>query len=1324
MNYSIRVRLIVLAIIAIQTTTLFSQVTEGQIKSFLEASYNGRRAFQNQDFQDLEISSQHLSSVSNVRHAYFHQRFQGINIHQTVSSVHYQTNGKLVHHNLGFLPSIESSIVSIVPNQILTAEGALQKISEQLNYSYSGPFKIKDQSSDADKAAKIEKSQVSLNDIPVNLIYYTEYNYKFVHTQNPAAKPFENRKIKLGWELYIEEPNQINYWHIIVDAISGAIVFKENLVISCEFENHESEDHSAVNGYKMVSNEAKEEIPFTVSNASSSMMVGGYRVFPMPLESAGHGSRSLVNNPDNALASPFGWHDTNGAAGAEFTITRGNNTHAYEDGNNSGFSPNGGGGLVFDFAFNPVYTMGVDESESAIITNLFYWTNIIHDVVYQYGFTETAGNFQVNNYGRGGVGADDVMAEAQDGSGTCNANFGTPPDGSRPRMQMYVCGSRDGDVDNGVIVHEYAHGISNRLTGGPANVGCLGNQEQMGEGWSDWYALMLTMESGDAGTDARGIGTWLFNQAPNGPGIRPYPYSTSLAVNPHTYDAIKTAAVPHGVGSVWCAMLWELTWKLVDKYGFSTDFYNGSAGNNIAMRLVTEAMKLQPCSPGFVDGRNAILKADTILYGAANACEIWCSFAKRGLGLSASQGSSGSRSDGVEAFNIPVICEAAAPTTTCFEFSGSIENWVVPAGVTSVTIEAKGAQGGSNEDCPGLGGLGAIMKGTFTVTPGQTLKILVGQQGGNGRSGSGNGGGGGGGSFVSTSANVPMIVAGGGGGSQSEFCGTTTNVNIDANLGQAGFDGYSDLGGSPDLYGVGGTPGNGATNSIFGGPASGNGGGFYTDGEVCQFGFPGGQAFVNGGAGTVYSWDPGFGDGGFGGGSCCDNWGGGGAGGYSGGGGSWHAPTNGGGGGSYNAGTGQMASLGNMGNGQICITYSAVATGEPMITCPVDVTVTCSSAVPPVNIAAPTVTPGACTIAGLTVSHIDDIRSNQTCVNRFVVTRRYRVVDACGLADTCSQTITVNDNVVPTARCRNITVNLDANGNATITASQINNGSTDNCTATANLIVSAAPSVLTCSNIGVNNVTLSVRDECANVGTCIASVTVVDAMPPTFMPGCPAKNISLNAGPGECEVSWDAPVFMAMDNCPAGQYFGAINRVTNICRTNAAWQISGGAGAWGVMFDLVNTSGGQLNLQEVGWLSFANVTHNIYYKTTPGGHASVQATPSAWTLCASRVARRAGFNGPKDTFNLVTATVYDTLKKCSPILVDSTKLGCLTMAAGETRGVYIHAPGQASAYLSIFGDCTTGVFGDANVNTPVNGATYTGGLFTAPFVNSSFGFGN
>jgi hypothetical protein len=63
----------------------------------------------------------------------------------------------------------------------------------------------------------------------------------------------------------------------------------------------------------------------------------------------------------------------------------------------------------------------------------------------------------------------------------------------------------DGDFDNGIIAHEYAHGISNRLTGGPSNSGCLGNAEQMGEGWSDFFSLIMSVRPGDVATTKRGV---------------------------------------------------------------------------------------------------------------------------------------------------------------------------------------------------------------------------------------------------------------------------------------------------------------------------------------------------------------------------------------------------------------------------------------------------------------------------------------------------------------------------------------------------------------------------------------------------------------------------------------------------------------------------------------------------------------------------------------------------------------------------------------------------------------------------------------------------
>jgi extracellular elastinolytic metalloproteinase len=213
----------------------------------------------------------------------------------------------------------------------------------------------------------------------------------------------------------------------------------------------------------------------------------------------------------------------------------------------------------------------------------------------------------------------------------------------------------DGDFDNGIIAHEYGHGISTRLTGGASSVGCLFNEEQMGEGWSDWFGLMVTMKDTDTSQDARGIGTFAISQPTTGGGIRPRRYSPNFAVNEFTYDITNNPgiSVPHGVGFVWATMLWDLTWAYIDKYGFDADLYTGDGGNNKLMKLVLEGLKLQPCNPGFIDGRDALLAADMAITGGVDQCIIWDVFAKRGLGFNASQGLSTSRADQIEDFTLP-----------------------------------------------------------------------------------------------------------------------------------------------------------------------------------------------------------------------------------------------------------------------------------------------------------------------------------------------------------------------------------------------------------------------------------------------------------------------------------------------------------------------------------------------------------------------------------------------------------------------------------------------------------------------------------------------
>ncbi len=158
-----------------------------------------------------------------------------------------------------------------------------------------------------------------------------------------------------------------------------------------------------------------------------------------------------------------------------------------------------------------------------------------------------------------------------------------------------------------------------------------------------------------------------------------------MTVNPLTYaDLPATGGQVHAVGTIWATMLWDMTWFLIDEYGWDPDLYNGTGGNNIAMQLVLDGMKLQPCSPGFEDGRDAILAADAAANGGANECIIWNAFARRGLGFSSSQGTSGSTADGTPAFDLPDGCDQLSVND-----NGLGENFIIYPNPSNGNINVK-----------------------------------------------------------------------------------------------------------------------------------------------------------------------------------------------------------------------------------------------------------------------------------------------------------------------------------------------------------------------------------------------------------------------------------------------------------------------------------------------------------------------------------------------------------------------------------------------------------------------------------------------------------
>lgn len=747
------------------------------------------------DVSEFIITDEVPTKSTGVWHVHIAQSIQGIPVENARANVLVDSKGEVVSIVGTLIPNLNSRVVGSNTPAIAPL-GAINKAAERL--ALSG--QIGSEKAQNKGKYTFEGGTLSLEDVHVHAAYWAL-----------------DEEVRLAWVLDLYQRDAEHWWQLVTDAESGEELTRFDWVLRCDFPTHSStwHNHSASSkNFDAPVAQAPAMAPFA---PSSSSVPASYNVYPLPAESPSHGSRALLTDPHDTVASPYGWHDTDGSDGAEYTITRGNNVYAYTDttdNNSPDFSPDGGVALNFDFPLDLNQQPGAYKS--AATTNLFYMNNRIHDIMWHYGMDEPNGNFQFNNYGNGGLGSDEVNAEAQDGGGLNNASFATPTDGVNGRMQMYLwtgssasndifdvhapasiagvypgavaiygppltntpltgdvvllldaaadslnaCDSilntadvagkiavvrrggcdfvsktqaaqdagaiavivvnntnsvinlggtsstitipstciglnngnalitalqqgdsvnlslslpfgagqdRDGDLDNGIIIHEYAHGISNRMTGGPSNSSCLSGQEQMGEGWSDFYGIMMTMDTAINNPIRRPMGTYAVFESPTtGSGIRPAPYDTSFSVNNYTYGDIANAgiSVPHGVGFVWCTMLWDLNWAFIDQYGFDEELIGGTSGNSMVFKLVTDALTLQPCNPGFVDGRDAILQADMLAFGGANQCLIWEVFARRGLGASADQGSSSSRSDGTEAFDMPLLCQVPTESPT------------------------------------------------------------------------------------------------------------------------------------------------------------------------------------------------------------------------------------------------------------------------------------------------------------------------------------------------------------------------------------------------------------------------------------------------------------------------------------------------------------------------------------------------------------------------------------------------------------------------------------------------------------------------------------
>ena len=400
---------------------------------------------------------------------------------------------------------------------------------------------------------------------------------------NPRGKPFSPittelaifpmtaASARLAYRIFLEVDSE-SWYELLIDAENGDLLFRHNLYVNAQ----------------------------------------GRVWLQSPMDSAG---RQLVTFPSDWLT--------------DSTVTTGNNVDAYLDTNgddkpdstNTDVLLNGraySSTQVFDFPFADGLTLQDPRNyQAAAVTNLFYLINIAHDYYYSLSFNEVAGNFQTDNFGRGGVGNDAVLAEAQNPNLVNNASFAPTVEGVAPKIRMGIFNrgttnlndDLDSSYDGEVAMHESGHGVSNRLVGAKISVSCLNKVQSggMGEGWSDYFSISYYNNPVE--------GAYLVQNTVKG--IRRYSYEGY----PYTYEDIGNAGYEvHNDGEIWAATLWDL---------------RNSLGQSVTDLLVMNGLKGTPCHPSMPDARDAILAADLATNAGANRAAIWAVFARHGLGFSA-----------------------------------------------------------------------------------------------------------------------------------------------------------------------------------------------------------------------------------------------------------------------------------------------------------------------------------------------------------------------------------------------------------------------------------------------------------------------------------------------------------------------------------------------------------------------------------------------------------------------------------------------------------------------------------------------------------------
>jgi hypothetical protein len=441
------------------------------------------------------------------------------------------------------------------------------------------------------------------------------------------------QEVLLAWQMYLDLGGARAYW-IVIDARGGRLLFSRNLA---------RQERPAGLVFRAADRASPLKGPQTVEPWTGWPASHGdcpAEVYPQQYRSGSQRDRCWVrdqqaegNNADVCVDS-----DGNNVCDARALAVQDRFSFPFRD--------------SFDRENDPA------PDRNAALANAFYWANALHDWLYRLGFDEAAGNFQADNFRRGGAAGDALRIDLQDPAALNNATFTTPPDGIAPRMELglFTGLRRDTAFDADILAHEYVHGLTTRLIGGPDSTNglALWQSGAMAEGWSDAFAASLTADPviGEYASrnPAGGIRTVAYDNSPYTFGMFGTLRPTVIA---NSDGLLLGLPQVHRDGEIWATVLWELRQAL---------------GRDVFEQILTAALNLTPRRPSMLDARDAILQAALLAAeGSPNNCGAWAVFAARGFGFSAALNpvQSGQANDTAlsvfESFDLPAACGGSPP---------------------------------------------------------------------------------------------------------------------------------------------------------------------------------------------------------------------------------------------------------------------------------------------------------------------------------------------------------------------------------------------------------------------------------------------------------------------------------------------------------------------------------------------------------------------------------------------------------------------------------------------------------------------------------------